>query len=94
MAQSTILAAGQTRAFSSTVTIVAGTPQTIGIFSTDDLTPRIRLRVLFRTPGDDALVGILSIKNPVASLTSPGVYLVERPDVTDEGIDVGVFKET
>lgn len=94
MAQSTILAAGQNRANSSDIVVAAGSPVSVGIFSNDTIVSRVRCLVMMRTPGDDACVGILNSSNPVFALLGPGTYRVERPDISENGVNVGVFLDT
>lgn len=94
MAQTTILAAGQTAATSSTVTVGEGESVTIGLFTATGPVPfAIELAVQVVTPGVPKGVARLTAANPTTVLAGPGVFQVRRSNITAYGKNVGVFKD-
>lgn len=93
MAQSTILAAGNTEATSTDVVVAAGATVTVGVFAAtaDSLPPPVTLSVLQDTPGADNTVALLNNNLRALSLAGPGTFRVFRPAYT--GTAFGVFLE-
>lgn len=93
MAQTTILAEGQTAATSSDVVVAAATQVNIGIFATGSLHPLAEARLMMDTPGGDVELMMLSRRAPVAAVFGPGTFRVVRPANTN--VDAfGSFSET
>ncbi len=91
MTQTTVLAAGQTAAESSEITLSAGAVVTVGIFGSAKIPAEVTLRVVVVTPGLAQTVATLSESSSVTALTGPGTFKVVRPDITSYGVNVGVF---
>lgn len=94
MAQATILAAGNTEATSTDVTVAKGESVNIGIFGAAGaaLPLKAKMVVLMDTPNGDAVVGVLTQANPVMSVQGPGVFRGKRFAYT--GNAFGFFSET
>lgn len=91
MAQTTILAAGNTTATSSNVVITTAA-KLVGMFvAAGPLTADIELAIVQATPGADIPIGKLTRDMPTVALTAPGTYRVIRPARAD--VTVGVFQE-
>ena len=93
MAQTTILAAGQSAATSTDVTVAAGSNATVGIFATGEIPAGVQISVRIDTPGDDAPVAVLNNITPNHVLSGPGVFRVYRPDISSYGVNVGVHSD-
>ena len=93
MAQTTILAAGQTTATSSTV-VVSGTPVTLSLFSAGNIPNECSFAISLLAPTGKQVLGYLVKNNPAYSIGSPGSYVVDRIITQVGGIDIGVFSET
>lgn len=93
MAQATILAAAQTAATSSDVTVAAGSVLTVGIFATGDIPTGVEIGVYIDTPGSDLIADVLNFVRPAKVISGPGTFRVVRPNITNYGKDVGVFTE-
>lgn len=93
MAQTTILAAGDTAATSTDVVVAAGATANVGIFSAGAVPAGTAFRVLVATPGADMVVGHLSAANPYISVTGPGTFRVRR-DALPAGMAVGAYSDT
>ena len=93
MAQSTILAAGNTAATSTDVTVAAGAYVVIGLFAAtaDTLAPPVTFSVFQDTPGADNVIELLNNNRRSVQLIGPGTYRVGRPAYT--GVAFGVFLE-
>lgn len=90
-----ILAVGTTPATSTSVTVVAGSPVTVGLFVTGGGTvPYLDSPVLcdIEDPNTTFVQAplILDSLNPVALLIAPGIYRFRRPLMV--GASVGVFR--
>lgn len=94
MAQSTILAAGNTSATSTDVVVAAGSSVKVGIFATNNWKlPREALfNVCEDTPGADNIIATLRDKEREFVIAGPGTYRVTRNAYT--GRAFGVFLET
>jgi len=91
MAQTTILAAGDTAADSTNVTVVSGASITLSLWSTGVIPQSTSMRIMMHTPTATVTqVGSLSYSNQTVSIYSPGVYYVERTARSNPGVDVGV----
>lgn len=94
MAQSTILAAAQTAATSSTVTVASGNVISLGIFADSLIPPNVVLYVKQDTPGtSNNVIAKLSHNFRAITISSPGVYTVTRPNISSGGVNVGVYLE-
>lgn len=91
MAQSTILALGQTLATSSDISIPAGITKSVGIFSNDKIPTPVEIFVRMDTPGSDVFVAKLTKYNHTTLLVGPGTYRVVRKNIAQWGVDVGVY---
>jgi len=92
MAQSTILAAGGNRAFSSDIVVAAGAVDTVALFvATGSLTPGCRAIVWIDTPGADNRVIDLDHLTKQTQINGPATYRVERVNAP---VDFGVSLET
>lgn len=93
MAQSTILAAGNTSATSTDVVVAAGVTVAIGIFSaTADTVPAAVVFTVFQdTPGADNTLAQLNNNYRALAIVGPGTFRVSRPAYT--GAAFGVFLE-
>ena len=80
----TNLAAGTTGADSSDITVVAGTPKTIGVFRDDEkpISSECECQVYRKDAnGDYTPTGLwIGAKQPNVVLHGPGVFMVRRPD--------------
>lgn len=95
MAQTTILAAGQTEATSTDVVVAAGGSATIGLFVASGSVPAgAYLTIKQDTPGGDNTLGSLSREQMALVISGAGTYRVVRPNIADKGVNVGVFSET
>lgn len=95
MAQTTILAAGTGAASSSNVVITATAPITVGLFTASGtIPPAVGLQVRNITPGAAGMVASLDINRPAITLTGPGTYRVDRPDISASNVAVGVYQDT
>lgn len=94
MAQNTILAAGQTEALSTDVTVAAGATITVGIFASVPIPHAVALALRFDTPGRDNVARALTRKHSTFQVTGPATVRVHRPDITAQGVNVGVFTES
>jgi hypothetical protein len=90
MTQSTILAAADTAADSSNVTIVSGASVTLSLFSASSLPLSTSMAIFLTTPSGSSQVGSLSYSAPTVSIYSPGVYFVRRTAGSNPGANVGV----
>lgn len=80
MAQSTILAVGDTRATSTSIVVAAGAAVSVGIFATTgNVASNAVAHVVMLTPGAAGrkLVDLTNI-TPAVSLAGPGTFQVER----------------
>lgn len=92
MAQTTILAAGQTAASSSTFTVDAGSSATVSMQAPSGSIPGSAiLPVLLKQGSGWRAVGSLSrdVWNHVVS--GPGEFRVDRSDIAHLGVDVAVL---
>jgi hypothetical protein len=94
MAQSTILAAGNTAATSTDITVAAGESVKVGIFTANSgKLPGVALfNVCEDTPGADNVIATLRDKEREYVIAGPGTYRVTRNAYT--GRAFGVFLET
>lgn len=91
MAQTTILAAGDTAADSSDVSIASGARVTLSLFSADALPLSCFADIYIKQPGGTITrIGGLSQASPSMAVTSPGVYFVRRYATSNPGVNVGV----
>lgn len=93
MAQSTILAAGNTAATSTDIVIAKGDSVIVGIFAAADagLSGSVQFRVTQKTPGADNSVAVLTNHSRATVLSGPGTFRVIRPAYA--GSEFGVFLE-
>jgi len=98
MAQSTILAAGNSAATSTDIAVAAGATVTVGIFSAagNPLPVNVQFTVWIDTPGADQRVTSLGLSTGAdtvvaTQLSGPGTFRVTRPAYTGEAY--GVFLE-
>jgi hypothetical protein len=92
MAQTTLLAAGQTAATSSNLTLAAGVSAIIGLFTdapSGDFPTKYTFWLQSTTPSVDRKLSDLS-KLPPQVIVGPGTFRVVRPDISAGGINVGV----
>lgn len=94
MAQSTILAAGQTAATSTEIVIAAGDTAIVGIFASADIPNGVALSLHIKTPGRNGFVRKLTNDFHHTQIPGPASYYVNRPAITEHGVDVGVFLNT
>ena len=88
----TVLAAGQTAAASSVITVGEGERVTVGIFAGSGAIPYpVALNVRINSPGSDEIVAVLNRANNTTVLSGPGSFVVRRPDITAFGVNVGAF---
>ena len=91
MAQTTVLAAGDTAANYSDITVVSGSSVTISLFSASVLPLSTSYLIYLKTPSASVIsVGALSRDEPTVSIYSPGVYYVARTASSNPGVNVGV----
>ena len=91
MAQTTVLAAGDTAANSSDITVVSGSSVTISLFCANGLPLSTSYLIYLKTPSSSVIsVGALSRDQTTVSIYSPGVYYVERTVSSNPGVNVGV----
>jgi hypothetical protein len=91
MAQTTVLAAGDTAANSSDITVVSGSSVTISLFSASVLPLSTSYLIYLKTPSASVIsVGALNRDEPTVSIYSPGVYYVARTASSNPGVNVGV----
>ena len=90
MTQTTVLAAADTAADSSAITIVSGASVTISLFSESALPLSTSMAIFLNTPSSTIQVGSLSYSAPTISIYSPGVYFVRRTANSNPGVNVGV----
>ena len=91
MAQTTVLAAGDTAANSSDITVASGSNVTISLFCSVNLPLSTSLDIYLKTPSSTVIqVGVLNSSTPAVSIYSPGVYYVSRPVTSNPGVNVGV----
>jgi hypothetical protein len=94
MAQTTILAAGQTAATSTDLVLPPGAVATIGIFTASGPVPSgVEIDVRIGTPGNDNFAAKLTQANQVTVITGPGTFRAYRRDISAFGVNVGVFTE-
>lgn len=96
MAQTTPLAAGQAAATSSDIVVAAGASVTIGLFTdhpSGAVPGRFEYWLMADTPAQDRRVVDLGKVAPQV-ISGPGTYRVIRPDISANGVNVGVFVET
>ena len=94
MAQTTILAAGQTAATSSDVTVAAGAAVTVGLFADVAVPPRAVATIYIDTPDGDQFVKQLQGGQPEV-ISGPGTFrVVRKASVSKWGVDVGVYTES
>lgn len=93
MAQSTILAPGNTAATSTDVVVAAGATVVVGIFSAanDALVPQVYFTVFQDTPGADNTAALLNNNYRALAIVGPGTFRIARPAYT--GTAFGVFLE-
>jgi hypothetical protein len=92
MAQSTVLAAGNTRATSSDITVAAGSTVTVGLFvASGTVQPGCRAVVWIDTPGSDNRETELDSIKKETQLVGPCTARVER---VASPVDFGVFLES
>jgi hypothetical protein len=95
MTQSIILATGQAAATSTDVVVAAGEVVTIGLFTGGVAAPSgAEIIVAIATPGQDQFVAKLTNTSPTTVLSGPGTFKAKRGDITEFGVDVGVFTES
>lgn len=93
MAQSTILAAGQTAATSTDIVVADGESVKVGLFVAAGRVPTgVQCTIVEDTPGADNPVGLLGAALSVV-IAGPGTYRVLRPAIGHIGVNVGVFTE-
>jgi hypothetical protein len=91
MAQTTVLAAGDTAADSTDITVNSGSNVTISLFCSVNIPLSTSLDIYLKTPGGTVTqVGDLNASTPTVSIYSPGVYYVSRPATSNPGVNVGV----
>lgn len=95
MTQATILSAAQTAATSTDVELAAGEKIKVGLFTDNALGifPRkYEYWLVEDTPGaDNRVVDLAKVTSQV--VVGPGTYRVVRPDISANGVNVGVFTE-
>jgi len=92
MAQTTILAAGNTEAESTEIAVAAGASITVGIFAAAGPIPATAVGTVKQsTPGAKNPIVQLTNYKPSEVLVGPGTYTVKRR--AHEGAAVGVFIE-
>jgi len=93
MAQTIILAPGNTAALSTDVVVEAGKVATIGVYSdlyVDDAKFN-SISLLMVTPGGDNKIDVLSNTKRAVIVTGPGTFRVQRQDY--QGDAFGAFVE-
>jgi hypothetical protein len=91
MAQTTVLAAGDTAANSTDITVTSGSNVTISLFSSANLPLSTSMDIYLKTPSGTIMqVGDLNATTPAVSIYSPGVYYVSRPVTSNPSVNVGV----
>lgn len=94
MAQTTILAAGQTAATSSDIVLAQNETRTVGIFvASGKVSDSYDFPIMVDTPGADYQVDALNGQRPTVVLAGPGTFRVKRPDISAKSLDVGIFTE-
>ena len=93
MAQTTILAAAQTAATSTNVTVAAGSVATIGIFAAAAIPSLVEIDVRQVTPSGDNFVARLTHANQTMVLSGPGTFRAYRRNISAGGVNVGVFAD-
>ena len=96
MAQTTILAAGQTPATSTNIVLATGVNATVGIFTdmaNGDFPTKSPHWLQVATPGADRKLTDLAT-NPPQLISGPGTFRVVRPDMTSFNVNTGVYLES
>lgn len=93
MAQSSILAAGQTELASTDITVAAGSNATVSIKVADGVSipGNFSLPIVLDQDGVERVVSSLSHAYPLRVIVGPGVFRVNRPDISDFGVDIEVL---
>lgn len=78
MAQTTILASGDTRASSASTPVAAGAVVTVGLFAAGGVKPGMRAVVYVDTPGADNREAELDHAKKQTQINGPCSYIVER----------------
>lgn len=99
MTQTTALAAAQTAATSSDITVAAGAVVTVALFTdrADGVIPTAGLEYwlyLDTVSADNKIVDLGKCKGYSTAISSPGTYRVKRPDISAYGVNVGVDTES
>jgi hypothetical protein len=88
MAQSTILALGQTRTTSTDVIIAAGATVTVGMY-TDTVLPREAKSIIYiSTPSKQNILGILDLATPQRAVVGPATIRIERQECGLQNIGI------
>ena len=93
MAQTTVLAAAQTAAQSSDITVSVGAVASVGLFAATEVPSTVRCAVYMKGPSGAQFIGALTGNNPTMLLSGPGAFYVSRPSLASIGVNVGVFTE-
>ncbi|WOS40688.1 hypothetical protein [Xanthomonas rydalmerensis] len=95
MAQTVILAAGQSAASSSTITVASGGVASLSIHAPagQPIPKNISLPVIMVIDGTDTAVASLNYINPVVPVGVPGVFRVDRPNITAYGTNITVVAD-
>ncbi|MFT3806099.1 hypothetical protein [Arenimonas sp.] len=93
MAQTSILAAGQSALASSDITVAAGSNATVSLKVADGVAipGNFSLPIVIDQDGAERVVSSLSHAYPLRVIVGPGVFRVNRPDISDYGVDVEVL---
>jgi hypothetical protein len=96
MTQVVILALGKTVAVSTDITLAANASVTVGLYTDNPAgEPPVRPEVwlVCVTPGVVRRFANLS-KVVQQKLVGPGIFRVLRPDITEHGVNIGVYTDT
>lgn len=92
MATSTLIAPGQTAATSAEVT-VTDSPVTIGLYVASGKLPIFAAAdIVLRTPGADVHVHKITGGSPSVVVNAPCTFVVTRHDVSEWGVNIGVWR--
>lgn len=92
MATTTIVTEGQTAASSTTQSVAAGSTVTVSLFTSSaaGIPPSVAGTIRQITPGLPRVLGYIYGKGPGTQVVGPVEFQVDRPNIAEFGINVGV----
>lgn len=84
-----LIAAG-TSATTGTFTLASGAQKTLSLFAVGSPVPAgVNFGIYIDGTGDNVLADTLNGTNKVKVVNGPGVFVVDRPDISQYGVSVG-----